>query len=468
MSFKVLLFNGPIVETRTDKLEMESRILRLGIASIAAYLRDNQVEVSIVDPVTQAKKDIESILCKLNPVLTGLHAYTSEIHDAAATAQWIKSVIPATKVIIGGPHASAIPRETLQEFSSFDIAVIGEGEQTMLEVSKNINRLAEIPGISYRSKSNIQLNSPRKLIENIDKLPYPDWQLFDLQKYKGSDLIGGFGKKTGSMELPVEGARGCPFSCIFCFRTMGRTVRFKSPQRIVDEVQRNVEVFGANKIHFIEGTFAINKMIASEMCQELIRRNLHKKITWSSGGRVDVLDEKLLILMKQSGCDYLGIGVESGDQKILDIIGKKITIEQIKRAFDLCRKVGITTEAEFILGHPFETEATIKKTISLARSLPAKYATFAILVPFPGTEIVEMARNNVGGLKVLTKDWHVYGKQIGQSLELEQLPHEKLLEYQAMAYNKFYLRPSHITALISRLNKERVLYGIRNLFRELT
>ncbi|MBU1110109.1 B12-binding domain-containing radical SAM protein [Patescibacteria group bacterium] len=462
MPLKILLFNGPKIHERADKLEMENRILRLGIASLAGYLLENEVEVIVADPVTQSTPEINKLLETFQPDLVGLHAYTSEIHAAAETAQWIKSISAPVKIIIGGPHASAIPERTLEEFPIFDFVAAGEGEQTLLELVQEQN-LRSIRGLTYRNDYEIKSNAPREPIANIDTLPLPPWEMFNLDKYRGADLMGGFGRKSSLLELPVEGARGCPFGCIFCYRTLGKKIRFKSASRIVDEVERNVNKFGANKIHFIEGTFAVNKAIAREMCLELIKRNLHKKMTWSTGGRVDILDEKLLELMKKSGCKYIGIGVESGDQAMLNRIGKGINIEQIKQTFAICKKVGITTEAEFILGHPFETKETIQKTINLSCSLPTKYATFAILVPFPGTQIAEMAKENIGGLKILTHNWRVYGKQIGNSLELKQLPHEKLLEYQALAYRKFYLRPSHIKALVSRLNKERIWYGVKNI-----
>ncbi|OQX51534.1 hypothetical protein B5M47_00280 [candidate division CPR3 bacterium 4484_211] len=476
MSLKTLLFNGPIIRQRADNLEMANRILRLGIASILSFLLENNIEAQLVDPVTQNEFEIKKKIKKFQPGLVGINAYTSEVHAAAATAAWVKSIYPKAKVVIGGPHASAVPQRTLKEFSSFDIAAIGEGEQTMLEIADNRRSLSDIAGICFRSNTRIIINPPRTLIENINALPYPPWELYQLQNYSGSNLASGFAARINlfrrnykNLELPVEGARGCPFGCIFCYRTMGRTMRYKSAQRIVDEVQRNVEKFGATQIHFIEGTFGVNQKIAQEMCEELIKRNLHRKIRWASGGRVNLLLNKELInLMKQSGCNYLGIGVESGDEEILEKIGKGININQIKRAFRLCHEAGITTEAEFILGHPFETEETIRKTINLACSLPTRYATFAILVPFPGTEVAQMAKKHVGGLKILTEDWRVYGKQIGKSLELKQLPHEKLLEHQAAAYRKFYMRPSHIPALVSRLNKDRIMYGIKNVFGKLT
>ena len=461
---KVVLFNSPINNEKKDVLEMSGSYPRIGIASIAAYLLKKGIEVNIIDPNAE-KLNVEKIknkISKLNPDIVGFPAFTEEIHNTAYTAKIIKEVNQEITTVIGGPHASAIPIETLQEFDSFDIAVYGEGESTFYDVVLKKN-LDHIEGIAFKEGNDIKLNINRSLIPNLDTLPFPAWHLYDLDNYKGRSLISGFGMKGRDLELPVESARGCPFDCVFCYRVCGKSIRFKSPEKVADEVERNVTEFGANRIHFVEGTFGVNKNLAKEMCSELIKRNLHNKITWSSGGRVNVLDKELLSIMKESGCVYLGFGVESGDNEILKTIKKGITTQQIEKIFKLCKQVGIKTEANFIIGHPYETEETVLKTIEFAKKLKADHATFAILVPFPGTEVRKMAEKAIGGLKIISNDWSIYGKQIGGSLELDQLPLKKIIDLQAKAYKEFYLRPSKLLGFVSRLSLKRVVYGIKRI-----
>jgi radical SAM superfamily enzyme YgiQ (UPF0313 family) len=459
---RVVLFNSPIVKKREDVFEMEGIYPRIGIGSIAAALSEAGADVTVIDPMLQSETEILRRVSGISPDFVGISAFSEEIFYAAATAEMVKGIDADITTVVGGPHASALPVETLREFGSIDVAVVGEGEETMRELVSDVPP-QRVRGIAFRQGERIVLNERRPLIEPLDSLPYPAWQLYDLEKYRGTSLSSGFGKKGMSLDLPVEGARGCPFDCIFCYRMNGRNIRFKSPKRIVDEVEHNVDEFGATSIFFIEGSFAVNRRIAIDMCDELIRRGLHKKITWSTGGRVNLLDKELLAKMKESGCSFIGIGVESGNQQMLTRIGKGITLERIREVFGICADLGIKTEANFILGHPHETERTVLETIDFAKSLRADYANFAILVPMPGTEIVEMAKRGEGGLRILTQDWKMYGKQIGAALELEQLPKKKLSRLQSRAYLEFYLTPGRLPVFLKRLSLKRAVHALKRL-----
>lgn len=461
---RVILFNSCIVGAKKDVLEAENLYPRIGIASIASYLLQNGVSVIILDPDAY-KIDIEQIKERVkleNPDMVGLPAFTEEVCGANEIAKAVKEVNPDILTVVGGPHPSALPTQTLKEFQYFDVAVFGEGEITMQEIVDG-KSLEEIQGIAFKKNGEIRRNGQRPLTKEIDLLPLPAWQLYDLDKYKSGGLYTGFSRR-GRLELPVEGARGCPHSCIFCFRLAGRTIRFKSPLRVADDVERDVNEFHASRIHFVEGTFGVNKKIALRMCNELIRRDLHEKIEWSTGGRVDTLDKELLEKMRKAGCNYIGFGVESGDPELLRIIGKNTSLEQAKKAFEICKELGIKTEANFILGHPFETEKTVLKTIKFAKELKADHATFAILVPFPGTEVSKMANEGIGGLRIRKRDWKGYGKQLGEALELTQLPRERLIKLQMRAYREFYLRHRKIRALMGRMSMKRAIYGLRQLF----
>jgi len=465
MKSSVLLFNSSIWQKKRDPFEMENLYPRIGIASIAACLQENGIEVYVIDPEAEGLdySGVKSRISKTSPGIVGIPAYTEEVHDAAYTAKLVKEINPDIVTVIGGPHASAIPFETLKEFSVFDIAVIGEGESTLLDIALG-DKLERIKGIAFRDE-NIVVNENRPLISSLDSLPFPAWHLYDIDRYCGSGLTSGFRKKRADLEIPVESARGCPFNCIFCYRVCGN-IRFKSTKRVADEVEWVVSEFGATKIHFTEGTFGVNKKLAIEMCDELTSRGLNRKITWSSGARAELTDRELLTRMKRSGCAYLGYGAESGDNEMLRIMRKGITTEQIERALKLCKEIGIETEANFILGHPFENEETVNKTINFARDLKADRATFAILVPFPGTAVRQMAEENIGGLRILSNNWSMYGKQVGGPLELEQLPLQRLIRLQAKAYRKFYLRPGRFLKFASLLSFRRVLYSLKRFVKK--
>lgn len=451
----VLLFNGPVPEQKADIFEMQGTFPRIGIASIAAVLQAAGHQVRVIDPFGETPGTIIQTMKDCNPAVVGIPAFTSEIFAADTTAKLVKDFNPNIITVVGGAHASALPERTLQEFKNFDIAAFCEGENTMLDIVSG-KKWSEIKGIAYREGGAVYKNPPREIINDLNSLPFPAWELYDLNKYRGGNLMDEFAKNGKALDLPVEGARGCPFDCKFCFRINGKAIRFKSPARIIEEIKRNVEKFGADTIYFVEGTYGVNKQIAHETCDELIRCGLSEKIKWSTGGRVNVLDEPLLKKMKAAGCVFLGYGVESGDQDLLNKMGKGTTIQQIYDNFDVCRKIGIKTEANFILGHIGETEASINKTIKFARKLKADYGNFAILVPFPGTAIFDMAVRGENNFQIKTYNWRLYGKQIGAAMELKHLPHQKMVALQSKAYLYFFLTPRRFKFFLRRLTPARI------------
>ncbi len=462
---RVLIFNSPLIRDKMDKVEEGNDTPRIGIASISAYLLERGISVNIID-----SQDINTIKTKLiedSPDIVGIPAYTPEINDSAYTASVVKEVIPEVTIVVGGPHPSAMVKETLEEFNVFDIAVKGEGEETMAEISKG-NPLESIKGIAYRDKDGtVKVNDQRPTIPNLDDIPFPAWHLYDMDKYRISEDqregIFNFTHRRNRVAIQIEAARGCPFDCIFCFRIAGRSLRYRSPDAVVDEIGRNVERYGSIKIYFVEGTFGINRNKTVQLCDGIIKRDLNKKVIWEASSRVDIIDKEVLLKMKESGCKNLGFGIESGDPEILRKIGKNTNPDEIVKAANLCNEVGIRVGATFILGHPYETDESIMKTIKFAKKLPVATANFAIMVPFPGTKVREMAKENVGGLRIRSNDWRYYGKQVGYSMDLEQIPHEKLLAYQNRAYMEFYLRPMRIKYFLHHLTWDRVRFAAKRI-----
>lgn len=451
-----IIFMNPLRDTISDKIQSSSTFPRVGLASIAAVLQENY-NVKIIDPVIENYSLVE--LCEtlkgLDPDVIGINAYTEEIIDADIMCREIKRVLPNTYCIIGGPHISAIPERTMKEFNFFDFGIIGEGEKTCLELVEAIESNKKfdcVKGIIFKNYNKIIRTEKRELIKDINELPYPAWNLFNLEKYRKFSPTG---EHIEGLELPVEGARGCPFDCIFCYRTFGGSVRFKTAKRIVDEIESNLNFFGATKVHFVEGSFGINKRIAVETCDELIKRGLHRRITWETGGRVDLMnDVDLLKKMKEAGCTVIGYGVESGNEEILNKIGKKTNLRLIQETVKKTKEAGIKAGACFIIGLPYETEKTIKETINFASQLDAFNPNFAILVPFPGTRIADMARTGEGGLRLLSENWSDYSKQTGKTLELAGVDQKKLVALQKRAYLKVYTSSKNILNTLHLLKSQ--------------
>ncbi len=424
---KIVLLNSSFISERKDYLQRTEPHLRGGVASIAAYLRESGFDVSVID--TQVEElDLKGAADRIvaeGPSVVGFSAYTEEINDSALIAGALKEKLPYVVTVIGGYHVSAMPEETLEEFPSFDAGVIGEGELTMKDIASS-KSLKSVNGIVYRDEEgSIKTTMPRVDYADMDTLPPPAWDLFDLKHY-------GFG-------LPVELLRACPFSCAFCFRTVGKEVRYKSPERIVDEVERNIKEFGFKYFFFPSGgTFPIKKSHGMEVCREIIKRGL--KIKWSTAARVNLLDDEILKIMKESGCDFISLGIESGDKEILKLSGKGTTPELAEEVSKMSLRAGVKTELNFILGLPYETRESLENTRKLVARL-RRYSTvanFAILTPFPGTKVYEMALKNEAGLTLKTKDWTEYSKQGGTTLSHDNFADGELAKYQLRLYLYYY------------------------------
>lgn len=265
---------------------------------------------------------------------------------------------------------------------------------------------------------------------DLDALPRPAWDL-----YGPSDVY------------QIYASRGCPFRCIFCMRALGDTVRYRSPKNVVDEFEEVLERYGPKRIDFSDETFTMRRAWVLEICDELERRGLHRRMPWFANGRVNTVDEDLLRRIRRAGCVRMGFGIESGNQAILEAAQKGTTIAQIERVIAAAKRAGLETEAFYILGFPGETRATALDTIRLAARLNTTSAAFGIMVPYPGTEVAAMAARGEGGYRLLSRDWSDYDKHLGNALELEGLPRRQLERLQARAYLWFYARNLRLGSL---------------------
>jgi anaerobic magnesium-protoporphyrin IX monomethyl ester cyclase len=260
--------------------------------------------------------------------------------QCVALLKKIRSILPHVKIIVGGPHATILPKECLENISEVDVVIVGEGEQTIVELMNSFEKdsgLNSVDGIFYRNKGIIQSTKPRNLIQDLDHIPIPDRTLLDMTLYRPS--VSYYKKLPAYMILT---SRGCPFQCTYCSKIFGSNYRHHSVGRVLKEMEILIKDFGAREIVFRDDTFTINKTFTKNLCESIIEKGYHKKISWSCMTRVNLVDFELLTLMKRAGCWGIHYGVESGSQRLLDIIKKGITIEQIKRAHKITRKVGST------------------------------------------------------------------------------------------------------------------------------
>lgn len=400
----------------------------LGIAYLLAVAKQcGGFQAEFIDMVAY-NISLEALLRhiqEIQPRLVGFTAVTVRIKAAGFIAKEIKRLLPKTPICVGGAHATMIPNKTLDEFNSFDIIVRGEGELAVPRILENPDK--DFPEVLSCG------------IEDLDSLPFPAWEEFELDKYPGL-----YPHRT-RQELPISTSRGCPFSCIFCARPFGRNRRKRSVASVIKEIERNIEEFGCEALVFCDETFVVDLKYANSLFQSIISRGLHRKVIWACESRVDLTSPELFHLMKRAGCYYIFFGFESGDDKILKLAKKNFTVEQVKRAVKWAKDAGIICAGSFILGLPGESEETVEKSIKLARELNIYSTTFPIAVPFPGTALRRMAIRGEYGLRLLTDNWDDYGKQYPGVMESESLSLEKLraLQRKAYEYNPKKELPSH-------------------------
>jgi radical SAM superfamily enzyme YgiQ (UPF0313 family) len=444
-----------------DKKQLIEVFPNIGLAYIGAYLLRNGIDVKILDPRLDnlSLKEFKKEFIKYKPDIIGFSSYTEEIPDLINMIKNVKEIDKDCLTVLGGPHASALPIQTLKECSSLDVAVYGEGEKTLLEIA-NCRDLKNIKGIAFRKNGKIKLNKHRPL-EDLNLLPFPAWELFDLKRYIGHYMDKPKPILRKELELMISTSRGCPYNCMFCFKGI-EGYRFRDPINVVDELERDIFNFGAKRIQFTDATFGAYEKQAIGICNEIVKRGLQDKIKWFAGTRVDVANKKLLESMKKAGCSCVFFGVESSNSKILKSSRKNTTTKQVIKAFSLAKKIGLETQASFILGLPGETKQSILNTIKFAKNLNANYAVFSILVPFPGTKAYEMAKKEESGFKLSSCNWSDFGKQIGKSIELKNITNDELKMLQKKAYFEFYSKPSRIIYLLRTLGLRKLLKAVRD------
>lgn len=444
----------------------------LGIAQLAAFLREKGFEVGVIDAVAlnYTVDELTKKVLKLNPKIVGFSALTSNFHRAVITASATKNRFPNILTIIGGHHATIMSVDVLKENPCFDLIVYGEGELTIEELLKrykkdnweinkflsNYKLLKEIKGICFRKNRDIIKNERRGPIKNLDELPFIARDLLPMDKY--IPLPNQY-KRSPVIHMVV--IRGCPFNCSFCSNNavFGRKIRAMSPERVISEIKYVMKKYKAKEISFWDDMMTVNKDWMHRFCDLLIKDKLN--ITWTCYSRVDCVDYKLLRHMKKAGCWNIFFGFESGNQVLLDNINKGINLKQIEEANRLCKKVGIEVRASFMIALPGETPRMAKRTIKFAKKLNPDYAQFSITTPFPGTKLYEDAEK----YGKLTKDFSEYNGWEAVFVPYGYKNRKEIEDMEERAMKEFYMRPRYIINRIRKINSfediKRYFNGLR-------
>jgi len=459
---KSLLINPPFEheEESVGKTKSIKKVLNiispLGIAYIAAVLEKIGIEVKIIDcAIGISFNKLFEIIKNWRPDIIGITSTTPSFIKAKYTAEFIRKNIPETKILIGGAHVTAMPKETI-ETNLFDIGIMGEGEVTIEELFRNyrngvFEKLNEILGIVYKDDEGTHINDYRPYIQNLNSIPLPARHLLpNPGLYRPTP--------ASCRKVPyavIISSRGCPSQCTFCDRKVfGEQFRMRSASNIVQEIERLISNYGVKEIRFFDDTFTLNKQRVYEMCDELDRRKI--KISWTCLTQVKYVGGHLLKRMKKAGCWQVLYGFESGDDRMLKLLKKGNTVEMNRRAVRLTKEAGLEVRGDFIVGTPGETWESLEKTVRFAIDMKLDYAHFNKFIPFPGTEIYGQLIKN-GYNFDFSKSTILDHKEI--YCDNSVLDRNKFSKFLDGANKRFYLRPGYIAKRLLSIKTLHQLKG---------
>jgi len=373
----------------------------LGLAYIAAVLRDNGYDVKIVDGAafhaSYSDEQILGMIQDFNPSFVGFLLMSYRVPLSYSMISKVKKRFPGIKIIAGGPHVAVMPEEVLNH--GVDIAFLGEAEHNILDIARyheGSKKLDSIDGIAFKKNDKVVFTKPAKLVENLDDLPFPARDLFRIGDYARTK------EEVDCFAGQILTSRGCPFRCTFCSNFIaGQRYRFRTPKNVVDEMLFVKRKYGVNHFNFIDDAFTIRIDRIREFCKLLKKEPELRGVTWACASRLDFVTKELLDEIKAAGCTRITYGVESGDDSTLQLIkkGPKFTVEKAREVVKATHDVGISCTVTFMYGFPWETPDKIEKTISFMKEIsPYVYLIMrgGILVPYPGTEIYETYKVKYG------------------------------------------------------------------------
>jgi len=387
----ICLINPPLDKQTTSKFPMSG--VPVGIAQLAGFLRDNGVEVSAIDAVIEryTPERTARAVEKLGPMIVGITCLTENRYSAVKTARAIKERLPDVFIVFGGLHPSVTDKLMLRNYPSIDMIIRGEGEYALLELIqavKNKKSPYSVQGSSFMRNNEFYSLPCKKFIKDLDKLPFPAYDLFPMDRYENPPDLEGDGIKS----TPISASRGCPMGCLFCATTKywGRTVRTMSNKKLIEEIKWLNSEYGINYIRFVDDLFTMKRERVMDFCRLMLKEKLD--IGYRLQSRIDTVNKEMLALLKKIGTDTIEYGVESGSDRILKMMGKGITTSQISDAIRKTKDAGIIAKYFLIVGNLGEREPDTWATFKLIKESRPDWVAVNPLTIYPGTEIYEIAK----------------------------------------------------------------------------
>ncbi|MBN1354239.1 MAG: B12-binding domain-containing radical SAM protein [Candidatus Omnitrophica bacterium] len=438
-----------------------------GMASVAGVVEKLGYEAVIIDGDAENltfQDTIERVI-RENPDFVGSTCMTATMDTTTKFYDKLKESLPACKVIVGGPHVSALPTRTLRECNSIDYVIKGEGEEAIEELLNGMENGIDpesIKGLCFRKGERIVETRPREPIADLGKLPIPAYHLLKYGLYRSygwNAWTSGHRKPLGTMFT----GRGCMGNCNFCASqaVFGHSVRYFPLQRIKEELDILVEKYGIKILYFEDDTFPANRNVVNKVCDYIIEKGYHRRLEIMVSSRTDTAHLPTLNKMRKAGVRWICFGVESGNQRILDIMRKNTTIQEIRDAFKKAKEAGIYAAGNYIIGCLGETYATAVDTIRLACELEQYYASFSVAIPLPGTDLYRHCVEK--GIKL--PPWNDFGSVNSPPIAFnDSLDAGKLMELRRIATNRFFKRPGYILKLLRTFNAMTVLKDFAKMY----
>jgi radical SAM superfamily enzyme YgiQ (UPF0313 family) len=438
----------------------------LGLLYIASAIRHafaDRYEIKILDSGTGGFT-LETLKCFLEqfrPDFIGISTLSCEaklLHDISSVCKMINK---DCKIIVGGPHATAASNILLSD-QNIDIAVIGEGEKTIVELLNSLEGSLEIDsinGIAFRRNNKNIVTASREFIETIDEIPFPAWDLINLEDYVNFPNWNGIPKEY--FYFPVLTSRGCPYQCTYCHNIFGKKVRTRSPENVIKEIEYLFKKYGVKEFHIIDDAFNYDALRAKRLCSAIIDSGLRISLAFPNGLRADNIDDELIALLKKAGAYKINFGFETTIPRLQLMIKKRLDIDSASNAVRRISKAGIITGGYFMFGLPTETREDILKTIDFAAKSALDAAYFFKVTPYPGSELYKYI-NSSQDFKSMENFDSLHFYSVGRSYS--KLNPEELNDLLLFAQQKFYLNGKRfLKGLLKSFNKRLFFYNVFNV-----
>ncbi|HAZ11198.1 MAG: hypothetical protein A2X86_08500 [Bdellovibrionales bacterium GWA2_49_15] len=361
-------------------------IFSFGIPYISSFIKQHGHTVKLINGQILSDKKYDQLINNITSPVIGISTYHYDIREFFALTHFLKKKYPDKIIVGGGRGPASFPLEYIFTHGRADYLILNEGEIPFNEflnlLEANQFSPEKVPNLAYLKNGKVTLSRPQNvLMEDLDKLPFPDRDLIDQRYYLKFQQ-----KITGERLIRIVTSRGCPHVCFFCDKSgMGNKIRLRSADSVIAEIEFTMKKYKTNYFFFIDDLFVHSNSRLTEFCEKIRQKKL--KIRWEAHARVNSLAPEMYPLLKESGCEQLFFGIESGSQTILDKIQKGISVAEIKSALKQCRKNGIKSFGYFIVGVPGETKKDHQATLKLIKDGPIDGVEVFYLLPYKGSPI---------------------------------------------------------------------------------